>query len=246
MEKGDKKIREMKKLLAILFFIITFSSYAQEKKIILTNGDSLMGTVEQIDETHSRITRSNGSTSIVLASMIKSIDNILMIKMRVIEDSHTLGLQEVLKLDNIKKDELFKKSMLWVSDELGNPKKTVTIDMGLETKKPTEFAIDFYDKETGIIKGIFTRYYYFAGVSLLYKFNFKIEIKDEKARFTIDQISDATPQSIGKGTLIDNYMLKSDGTVKGMQQGVFGRIEKGNNVIYSSFIKSMQKKESDF
>lgn len=65
----------MKKVVFIIFSAITFYCNSQEK-ITLTTGDTLLGKVSEIDEEHSRINKSDGTSLIVLSDMIKSINGI--------------------------------------------------------------------------------------------------------------------------------------------------------------------------
>lgn len=64
-------------LLTLLFALPAFSqkSDAVKEKLIFTNGDSLMGTVTPIDDGHVRVTKADGSSTVVLTSMIKRKDN---------------------------------------------------------------------------------------------------------------------------------------------------------------------------
>lgn len=61
----------MKKLLFIMLSLVTFYSNAQEK-ILLTTGDSLSGIVYQVDETHTKIVKSDGTSVIILSETIKN------------------------------------------------------------------------------------------------------------------------------------------------------------------------------
>lgn len=57
---------------AFLTFLLIYSSifFAQET-IYLTNGDSLIGTLQEVDLDHVKVTRQDGKSSIFLSSMIK-------------------------------------------------------------------------------------------------------------------------------------------------------------------------------
>lgn len=68
--KDIKTNKKMKKIIFIVFSVITFYCSGQEK-IFLTTGDSLMGTVTKIDDNHSRITKSDGTSIMILSNMIK-------------------------------------------------------------------------------------------------------------------------------------------------------------------------------
>lgn len=72
----------MKKIVFILLSVITFYCNAQDK-IILTTGDSVMGTISEIvdsdgniDADHVRILKSDGKSSIVSTKMIKNLNEI--------------------------------------------------------------------------------------------------------------------------------------------------------------------------
>lgn len=65
----------MKKIAFIIFSAITFYCNSQEK-IALTTGDTLLGNVSEIDEVHSRINKSDGTSLIILSNLIKSIHRI--------------------------------------------------------------------------------------------------------------------------------------------------------------------------
>jgi len=69
------RTKKMKKVVFIIFSAITFYCNSQEK-ITLTTGDTLLGKVSEIDEGHSRINKSDGTSLIILSDMIKSINGI--------------------------------------------------------------------------------------------------------------------------------------------------------------------------
>lgn len=56
-----------------MFLAITFHCNGQER-IILTTGDSLFGWVKEVDSNHSRIIKSDGTSVLILSSMIKKED----------------------------------------------------------------------------------------------------------------------------------------------------------------------------
>lgn len=63
------KKNKIKKIAFIIFSAITFYCQGQQK-IILTTGDSLIGTIHTVDTEHSRIIKSDGSSILILSNMI--------------------------------------------------------------------------------------------------------------------------------------------------------------------------------
>ncbi len=180
----------MKKLLFITLYVVSHFCNAQEK-IKFTNGDSLIGMVTEIDKNRSRILKPDGTSIIVISTMIKS-------------------RQEVSQSERLKNGIGFK----WEKkDSVSKNKSQIYSDTKMfiaETWKSSKDVIQNDDKEGGIIlikaistqtatygKGMMSQHYRYV-----YSYNVTFMMKEGKYKIILNNVFCQNANLVGSTYLI--------------------------------------------
>ncbi len=141
-----------------------------------------------------------------------------------ITDEGNVVFQEVVELPGKSKDEIYAGARVWMSEHFVKSKE----------------VIDYESKEDGIISGRFVGSYYRALVHVDFYVHIKLEMKDEKLRFTLFDIS-----NYAYGTPAEKEFVNKKGEFRGQYSATINDINSNANGMLYKLLKQINKNTSD-